>query len=65
MYIAFLLSTKYFEAHVYTSLLVSDLLTDDSIVQFMHDIVHELDLNTRIWGKEQLFSLKTKFKIKK
>lgn len=53
MYIAFPLSTNYFEAPIHTSLLVPDLLTDDlSIVQFMHDIVHELDLNTRIWGKE-------------
>jgi hypothetical protein len=53
MYIAFPLSHNYFEAPIHSSLLASDLLTDDlSIVQFMHDIVHELDLNTRIWGKE-------------
>jgi hypothetical protein len=53
MYIAFPLSTNYFEAPIHSSLLVPDLLTEDlSIVQFMHDIVHELDLNTRIWGKE-------------
>lgn len=52
MYIAFPLSHNYFEAPIHTSLLVPDLLTDDlSIVQFMHDIVHEMDLNTRIWGK--------------
>ncbi|MEN2487771.1 DUF3137 domain-containing protein [Flavobacterium sp. B11] len=53
MYIAFPLSQNYFEAPIHSSLLAPDLLTDDlSIVQFMHDIVHELDLNTRIWGKE-------------
>lgn len=52
MYIAFPLSHNYFEAPIHSSLLVPDLLTDDlSIVQFMQDIVHELDLNTRIWGK--------------
>lgn len=53
LYIAFPLSHNYFEAPIHSSLLAPDLLTDDlSIVQFMHDIVHELDLNTRIWGKE-------------
>ncbi|WP_163409820.1 DUF3137 domain-containing protein [Flavobacterium ajazii] len=53
MYIAFPLSHNYFEAPISTSLLVPDLLKADlSIVQFMQDIVHELDLNTRIWGKE-------------
>ena len=52
MYIAFPLSHNYFEAPIHSSLLVPDLLTDDlSIVKFMQDIVHELDLNTRIWGK--------------
>ncbi|MCV2487401.1 DUF3137 domain-containing protein [Flavobacterium sp. SH_e] len=53
MYIAFPLSHNYFEAPIHSSLLVPDLLTYDiSIVQFMQDIVHELDLNTRIWGKD-------------
>lgn len=53
IYIAFPLSHNYFEAPIHSSLLVPDLLTDDiSIVQFMQDIVQELDLNTRIWGKE-------------
>ncbi|SHH25659.1 DUF3137 domain-containing protein [Flavobacterium defluvii] len=53
MYIAFPLSHNYFEAPIHSSLLVPDLLTSDiSIVKFMHDIVNELDLNTRIWGKE-------------
>lgn len=52
MYIAFPLSRNYFEAPIHSSLLAPDLLTDDlSIVQFMQDIVQELDLNTRIWGK--------------
>ncbi|MBW1658809.1 DUF3137 domain-containing protein [Flavobacterium quisquiliarum] len=53
MYIAFPLSHNYFEAPIHSSLLDPDLLTDDlSIVRFMQDIVQELDLNTRIWGKE-------------
>lgn len=53
MYIAFPLSTNYFEPPIHNSLLDTDLLQKDlSIVQFMHDIVHEMDLNTRIWGKE-------------
>ncbi|GAA3734472.1 DUF3137 domain-containing protein [Flavobacterium ginsengisoli] len=53
MYIAFPLSHNYFEAPIHSSLLAPDLLTYDlSIVQFMQDIIHELDLNTRIWGKE-------------
>ena len=53
MYIAFPLSQNYFEAPIHSSLLAPDLLTDDlSIVKFMHDIVHELDLNTRIWTKQ-------------
>ncbi|MRX67552.1 Protein of unknown function [Flavobacterium resistens] len=52
MYIAFPLSHNYFEAPIHSTLLDPDLLTNDiSIVKFMHDIVHELDLNTRIWGK--------------
>ncbi|WP_291153438.1 DUF3137 domain-containing protein [Flavobacterium sp. UBA7680] len=53
MYIAFPLSENYFEAPIHSSLLDPDLLSGDlSIVRFMHDIVHELDLNTRIWGKD-------------
>lgn len=53
MYIAFPLSHDYFEAPIHSTLLTPDLLTEDiSIVQFMYDIVQELDLNTRIWGKE-------------
>jgi hypothetical protein len=53
MYIAFPLSHNYFEPPIHSSLLDPNLLTDDlSIVQFMHNIVQELDLNTRIWGKE-------------
>lgn len=52
MYVAFPLSQNYFEAPIHSSLLVPDLLTDDlSIVQFMQNIVREMDLNTRIWGK--------------
>ena len=53
MYIAFPLDYNYFEAPIHETLLASDLLENDlSIVRFMYDIVHELDLNTRIWGKE-------------
>ncbi|AWK06602.1 galanin [Flavobacterium crocinum] len=53
MYIAFPLSHNYFEPPIHSSLLDPDLLTSDlSLVRFMQDIVQELDLNTRIWGKE-------------
>ncbi|SFD20996.1 DUF3137 domain-containing protein [Flavobacterium phragmitis] len=53
MYIAFPLSHNYFEPPIHSSLLDPNLLSDDlSIVRFMQDIVQELDLNTRIWGKE-------------
>lgn len=53
MYIAFPLDYNYFEAPIHQTLLKPDLLQNDlSIVRFMYDIVHELDLNTRIWGKE-------------
>lgn len=53
MYIAFPLDYNYFEAPIHQTLLASDLLENDlSIVRFMYDIIHELDLNTRIWGKE-------------
>lgn len=53
IFIAFPLSKNYFELPVYDSLLTSNLLEKDlSIIRFMHDIVHEMDLNTVIWGKE-------------
>jgi hypothetical protein len=53
MYIAFPLDKNYFEAPVYKTLLRPDLLDDDmSVLGFMYDIVHELDLNTRIWTKQ-------------
>ncbi|KLT64557.1 DUF3137 domain-containing protein [Pedobacter sp. BMA] len=52
MYIAFPLIRNYFEAPVFKSLLNPDALNDDSnAIRFMYDIVQELDLNTRIWGK--------------
>ncbi|MGM9476637.1 DUF3137 domain-containing protein [Pedobacter sp. GSP4] len=52
MYIAFPLNRNYFEAPVFKSLLNPDLLNDDiTTIKFMYDIVQELDLNTRIWGK--------------
>ncbi|WP_316830300.1 DUF3137 domain-containing protein [Pedobacter aquatilis] len=52
MYIAFPLSRNYFEAPVFKTLLNPDLLNQDiAVINFMYDIVRELDLNTRIWGK--------------
>lgn len=52
MYIAFPLDRNYFEAPIFKTLLNPDLLNEDiSTINFMYDIVRELDLNTRIWGK--------------
>ncbi|MFC3561292.1 DUF3137 domain-containing protein [Pedobacter jamesrossensis] len=52
MYIAFPLNRNYFEAPVFKSLLNPELLNQDiAVINFMYDIVPELDLNTRIWGK--------------
>lgn len=52
MYIAFPLAKNYFEPPIYKTLLKPNLLDEDlSVLSFMHDIVHELDLNTRIWTK--------------
>jgi hypothetical protein len=52
MFLAFPLDKNYFEPPVFKSLMDPDLLVDDiEIVKFMRDIVHDLDLNTRIWGK--------------
>ncbi|MCZ4243098.1 DUF3137 domain-containing protein [Pedobacter punctiformis] len=52
MYIAFPLQRNYFEAPVFKTLLNPALLNEDiSVIRFMYDIVNELDLNTRIWGK--------------
>lgn len=53
MYIAFPLDRNCFEAPVFESLLNSASLNIDiNTIRFMYDIVKELDLNTRIWGKE-------------
>ncbi|MBO9676473.1 MAG: DUF3137 domain-containing protein [Sphingobacteriaceae bacterium] len=53
MYIAFPLHRNYFEAPVFKSLLSPEIVNQDiSTIKFMYDIVKELDLNTRIWGKE-------------
>lgn len=53
MYIAFPLNRNYFEAPVFKSLLNPETADQDiSTIKFMYDIVKELDLNTRIWGKE-------------
>ncbi|MBE5317935.1 DUF3137 domain-containing protein [Pedobacter sp. MR2016-19] len=53
MYIAFPLNRNYFEAPIFKSLLDPETVNQDiSTIKFMYDIVKELDLNTRIWGKE-------------
>jgi hypothetical protein len=52
VYIAFPLKGNYFEPPFSKSLLDENLLQKDiELVQFMYGIVNELDLNTRIWGK--------------
>ena len=52
-YIAFPLDHNYFEAPVFKSLLRPNLLENDmAILDFMYDIIRELDLNTRIWTKQ-------------
>lgn len=52
MYIAFPLQRNYFEAPVFKSLLDPAIMGEDiTVIKFMYDIVKELDLNTRIWGK--------------
>ncbi|WP_316799216.1 DUF3137 domain-containing protein [Pedobacter frigidisoli] len=52
MYIAFPLVRNYFEAPIFKSLLNPEALNDDiNAIRFMYDIIQELDLNTRIWGK--------------
>lgn len=52
MYIAFPLNRNYFEAPIFKSLLNPELLNEDiATIKFMYDIVKELDLNTRIWGR--------------
>lgn len=52
VFIAFPLSGNYFEPPFSRSLLDEHLLEKDiELVQFMYGIVNELDLNTRIWGK--------------
>lgn len=53
VYIAFPLDHNYFEPPVFKSILKPDLLKNDmAILGFMYDIVHQLDLNTRIWTKQ-------------
>ncbi|WP_421945641.1 DUF3137 domain-containing protein [Pedobacter sp.] len=52
MNIAFPLDRNYFEAPVFKTLLNPELLNQDiDAIKFMYEIVQELDLNTRIWGK--------------
>jgi len=53
VYIAFPLDENYFEPPLFKSILDPSCLERDIyIIGFMHGIVKELDLNTRIWGKE-------------
>lgn len=53
VYIAFPLSENYFEPPLFKSLLSPSCLEKDlQIIQFMYGIVQDLDLNTRIWGRE-------------
>lgn len=52
VYIAFPLKDNYFEPPLFKSLLQPTCLEEDlQIIQFMYGIVQDLDLNTRIWGK--------------
>ncbi|MEJ6979378.1 DUF3137 domain-containing protein [Pedobacter sp. P351] len=52
MYLAFPLGKNYFEPPVFKTLLDPDLLHEDiEVIRFMYEIVEDLDLNTRIWGK--------------
>ena len=52
VYIAFPMDHNYFEPPLKTSILDSDILEKDIlIVRFLYDVVKELGLNTRIWGK--------------
>lgn len=52
MYIAFPLGRNYFEPPTFKSLLNPEALESDmNVLNFMCDIVHEMDLNTRIWTK--------------
>ncbi|HMI01336.1 MAG TPA: DUF3137 domain-containing protein, partial [Pedobacter sp.] len=53
MFIAFPLDKDYFEPPVFKSLLDQKSINEDlSVIRFMYDIIKELDLNTRIWGKQ-------------
>ncbi|RZK82434.1 MAG: DUF3137 domain-containing protein [Pedobacter sp.] len=52
VYLAFPLSKDYFEPPVFKTLLEPTFLEEDlTVIRFMYNIIHELDLNTRIWGK--------------
>lgn len=53
MFIAFPSKKDHFEAPLIESLLDKQTFAKDiSVIRFMYDIASELDLNTRIWGKE-------------
>lgn len=52
MYIAFPIDRNCFEAPIFKTLLNPTLLNEDiATIKFMYDVVHEMDLNTRIWNK--------------
>ncbi|WP_316792734.1 DUF3137 domain-containing protein [Pedobacter frigoris] len=53
MYIAFPLNKDYFEPPQFKTLLDQKSINEDlDVIRFMYGIVEELDLNTRIWGKQ-------------
>ena len=52
MYIAFPLDRNCFEAPIFNTLLNPNLINEDlATINFMFAVIKELDLNTRIWGK--------------
>lgn len=53
MYMAFPLNKDYFEPPQFKTLLDRKSLNEDlDVIRFMYGIIEELDLNTRIWGKQ-------------
>ncbi|TDG37468.1 DUF3137 domain-containing protein [Pedobacter changchengzhani] len=52
LYIAFPLDRNCFEAPIFSTLLNPNLINEDiNTIKFMFDVIKELDLNTRIWGR--------------
>jgi hypothetical protein len=53
MYLAFPLDKDYFEPPLFKSILDQKSVNADlNVIHFMYGIIKELDLNTRIWGKQ-------------